>query len=418
MKTLANLTMFALLLLAFLNSCVEQNTVNSDPARLNFTVLSLENEPLNEFPPGTSLTINLESGDGANFIALANQEFVRSANGFTTSALNVPDGTYKITDVILLNENDEIIYAIPKINTTLASKTTAALPVLLTESLSTGSGLSLIDVQNRIPMDFGYESFKNPNHVLKLTVTVKGSQKAVSATAYLMSGLDTLQTYAIKAGQTQVSIPVSNSPDYRLLIAKEGYANYSIDLTSGATKDIYKKPLKVILQPAFSMLAYVDSDIPDNFSFSLGVLEGSSLSINWGDGSPAEMFSGGEVYHYYPPVGNFPVVVTGDLDKINSFYSFYGQGMVDAIDFRHLTSMVDIAFGLTRSPAVIDLSYNSKLYFLNMTGLENTQRIILPENHVIQYVAIDGPNMMTTETVDAFIENLYNNSVRNNIRDG
>lgn len=173
----------------------------------------------------------------------------------------------------------------------------------------------------------------------------------------------------------------------------------------------------------FTLVAYVDaSSNPDHtFEFSTTGTSGT-IRIDWGDGnsngytlapSPIAVHT-----HTYTTSGNFLVLVTGDLERITSFYSFYGNGMIDAINIKHLYNLEEIRLGMTRGPALIDLSYNKKLKTVVMPNIQQLDSLILPTEHFINYIDISGPSNLSAASVDDVIDKVYQVAVQQNIING
>lgn len=255
---------------------------------------------------------------------------------------------------------------------------------------------------------------------LSLIVTEKGSPKPVAASAYLVSGGDTLNHYTLKPSVNKIALPVNLNEAHKLIINKESYEPYTLNLSAIGSET--RKPIRIILEPAFFILSYTnDFSFNNSFEFYMGARDDGVVTVNWGDGvvevtemqMPRQRF-----FHHYPGPGNYPITISGDLDNIKVFHAGFGNGAIDKIEFKHLNNIEEISFGLSRSPAVLDFTRNTLLEMVILTGLDNLEKVILPPSHNISQVALDGPNRMTTVAVDAVVDNLYRNTTRKNIRGG
>jgi len=333
----------------------------------------------------------------------------------------LPFGNYSITDFMIVNENDEIIYAVPKSSGSLASDviqslnrdfsySPTALPVI--------TDLRLLDVRNHKAEEFGYASFKRPGQGLNIMVNEKGSSKPTTGKASVVNGNTTIATYNLGAKMNHITIPPGITGDHKLVISKDGFAGPSFTISELLEEK--SKILKAELEPALTMLAYSESWF--EYSFDVTGPAGSFITVAWGDGTTEtrEFHPEYSTYfaHSYPADGNYNVTVTGDLDKITSFYSFYGNGPMDEVNFQHLTAMEDLRFGLSRSPTVLDLTHNTKLTSLTIGGLSNVETIILPESHRINSIWIGENTKMSTAALDAVVNNLYQNTVKHDTRNG
>jgi hypothetical protein len=323
---------------------------------------------------------------------------------------------------MIVNENDEMIYAVPKSSGALANDVTQPLNLEFNYSSSAAAAipdLRLLDVRNHKAEDFGYSSFKKPGYGINIIVNVEGSSQATSGQASIMNGNTTIGIFDLAAKKNHITIPSGLTGDHKLIVSKDGFAPETFMLTD--LVQMKNKILKVELEPALTILAYVGFESVSMFSFDLAGPQGTSVTIDWGDGTsevhemdPERSFP----IHTYAADGNYPVTVTGDIDKITFFYSAYGQGMMDKVDFQHLTDLEEIRFALSRSPAVLDLSHNTKLKFALLAGLDNLENLYLPESHHIMDLSLAGPNLLSTEAVDAVIDNMYRNIVNNDLRNG
>jgi hypothetical protein len=257
---------------------------------------------------------------------------------------------------------------------------------------------------------------------LSIIVTAKGSPKPVAASAYLLSGADTLNQYTLKAAVNKISLPINLNESHKLVIVRESYEPQTLNLIGIDNQKA--KPLRIIMEPAFTILSYTDYfSFNNSFEFYLSGGSNGIVTVNWGDGvanvrelQPA--WVGPPFFHLYPGPGNYPITITGDLDNITLFQAGFGNGAIDKIDFTHLSEVNEVSFGLSRSPAVLDFRRNFKLETLILVGLNNLEQVILPRSHNISLISLDGENRMTTPAVDSVIDNLYRNTIRKNIRNG
>lgn len=405
----------ALSLMFISQSCNEDIETNPQPVRIGFTISS--DDEIQDLPEGSHLVMTIESQVGEPVMELTEVEFYSDGNRFVTEPLTLPSGHYRITDFMLVDKNDEMLFAIPK-KTGVLEKNISH-PLDLNFSISPGhnpfmTDLQLLGVNKFKPEDFGYLSFKILRRLLMVIVTTEGSNKPTTAKAFVINGNDTIAQYNLRARMNIIAVPPGVTPTHKFVISKDGYAPETFALLDLLRKQY--RPVRAILKPAFTMLAYIDFSSSSTFEFQLGTADGASLFINWGDGSPTEAL--GSTLHDYPANGNYPITITGDIDKITFFYSFYGQGMIDAINVQHLSALETIRFGLTRSPRVLDLTRNTKLNLVLLPELEDLEHLYLPAQHSINYIMLHGRNQMTTAAVDAVINNIYQNTTRKNIMNG
>ena len=162
----------------------------------------------------------------------------------------------------------------------------------------------------------------------------------------------------------------------------------------------------------------------DEYMFALGTTSPSArISISWGDGivTPFTITSSyQDVEHTYTHGGyyfDYTMRITGDINKITFFSSYYGSAQFTTIDFKALTNLEEISIGLTPAPSVIDLSHNHKLVKISLIDLEDVESLILPRTHNISWIDLFGLDF-TTEDIDGVIDNIYKNTVTKKITNG
>jgi len=398
----------------------EEIEPDSHQQKLNigFSALSAAKETLTNLPPESKLVMSIQAQNGEAVMEYAEMEFQFRDNHFVTRQLDLPAGNYTITDFMVLNASDEIIFAAPKAPGTLSNSVPTPLNYNFTlrdSDMSVDIDLRLLDVRNHTAADFGYSSFKIPK-VLSLEVTVEGQSKPTTATAILKNGDLIIRQYNLQAKMNLIFLPGDVTGNYTLTIVKFGYASVQFTL-SDILRSYHHTPLKVSLAPAFSILALTNG--AGSFQFGLAGPEGDSVTIDWGDGAVETLALSPliETDHPYATSPNL-ITVTGDIGKITSFYSFYGNGPIEQINFEHLTDLKEIRFGLTSSPKILDLRNNAKLEFALLLNLENLEALYLPPSHNITSLGLSGPNHLSPAAVDAVINNMYKNIVSNNIMNG
>lgn len=433
MKQVSIVISFLLFLFLFQN-CTEEETVNAPKEKIQFTVglstLESTGGKLQsvELPTGASLLISIKSNSGEQIYTLYKVELLRVGGNVVTVPLELNPGSYLLTDFMLVNEENELLFAAPRRGSPLGSLVTRPLDVnfYVARNALTNIEMEVIDVSQSAPEEFGYASFL-VNAVYPMQISVfrpyNKSFQLTNAMGYIVQGGDTLQT--INLGARLNLIPFKQDPDdaYKLIIYKAGYATYSIDFTyNSLIAELAGLPLKVILSPEFSILAYIDTDISHYFKMYLrGISEASpSIHVDWGDGANDnyELNEYVMLEHGYATGGKYFVSITGDLDKITYLDSFYGYAMMDEINTEHLTELIEVSIGLTRSPRIVDLSNNSKLGTVFMPNAANTEIIDLAANNKVSYIDIRGANAFTTSSLEAFVDDVYYSVVAANRREG
>jgi hypothetical protein len=407
--------------LMILGACTEDDSaIEPQNFQINFDII--RNDPRSETDAaGNSVIMQVETTAGVTVLDQQRVDITPEGAGFLTAPLRLPPGNYRITEFTVIGDHDQPLYALPKKSSPLADQVSnpADIPFTIIPARSPAIMLEVIDVSKNIPEDYGYGR-RSAAPQLSLMVYTEGDPKPTTAEAYVMQAGDTIHHYMLNATANHLPVSGDHTLPYKVIVVKQSFGPYTIDFTySDLIQKNGQKPFKVMLAPAFTMLAFIDFDVSDLFHFMLAGTDGT-ITINWGDGV-SEVYALApdhlELDHTYATPGNHMISITGDLSSIGFFYSAYGQGMIDSVDFSRLTNLRELRFLLSRSPAVLDLSHNSKLEFAMLAGLHDLRTLILGENQ-LRWLMLHGPNQMMTTSLDAVIGSLYHNAVAGNITNG
>ncbi|HYC86166.1 MAG TPA: hypothetical protein VEB86_13130, partial [Chryseosolibacter sp.] len=167
---------------------------------------------------------------------------------------------------------------------------------------------------------------------------------------------------------------------------------------------------------AFTISAIVtDENEPYNqFLIYMAGTRGS-ITVHWGDGTSTNYPLGGtqfEVAKLYAAPGRYEITVTGDIRNITFFQSSYGQGVFDNINFRPLTGLEGLRMSSLPGPEILDVSRARNLQDLTPTDIKNLREIRLPHQHELWAVSISGDTSLTSATVNALINSVYQNAVK------
>jgi len=171
---------------------------------------------------------------------------------------------------------------------------------------------------------------------------------------------------------------------------------------------------RVVTQPAFTIKPAVL-----NYTMTLNG-QSAALSIDWGDSSVEPLMLEGYtiVTHGYATPGDYEIKVTGDIDRIVYFSTYYDDGAVTGVDVSGLTALTEMAMGFMDGPSVIDLSKNTQLVTINMPRVTQLKQVILAPQPVIRYLEVGGPNQMTTADIDALIDQVHTGATAHSTQDG
>jgi hypothetical protein len=417
MKHIAKMFYLALLCLVMQN-CAEKDDTAPTKEKVQFSL------DLKTIPEGSTLRLSIQKSTGESVLNLQEIELLQEGNTVTTALIDLPRGNYKVTDFHVVKEN-QISFATPKKGSPMAVQVSN--PVDFDFSVQQGSiskiAMEVVNVANALPENFGYVTFDlNVIHPFKLIVSVpyQGGLKITNAKAFILQGADTVQKFNISPKVNILPFKEEPNQTCTLVIVKEGYARYSQDfIYDDLMTTLAGAPLKITLTEAFTFLAYAKPE-DGPFSVALGGPTGKSFSIDWGDGSVENygLNSYLTIEHNYPSNGNYPVSITGDINVIRFFYSYYGQGAIDEINLEHLTKLEDLTFGWTRSPKILDLTHNPNITFLNLSYLSDVKTINLPVKNKIRTIWVGGPSRLTAASLNDIISKVHKTATLANRHDG
>jgi hypothetical protein len=374
----------------------------------------------------TALLLSLENSTGEPVFTFKKIDLLQVGSAMMTEPIALPPGAYTITDFLLIDDDDVVLYATPKVGSPLASAVTNPLPYSFTVSVDDVSmvAMEVVDVSQNTPEDFGYATFTiNVVNTLKVAVFVStnGVLSLTTADAILYRGDEVVGNFAMEP-KTNI-LAFAGDPDafYRLVVAKEGYPNYVKDFVySELIASLDGDPLKIVLNQ-FTILAFVDEE--GDFFCSVTGPEGESIDVDWGDGTQENVPLATDgpfapLAHTYATPGQHLITVSGAIELITGFHSAYGAGSMDAIDLRPLPSLISLTIVLTRGPETLDLTQNPELTFVHLEGVPELKHVLLPASNKISYLNIDGPNQISTTDVDAIIEKIHSAATLLNTQDG
>jgi hypothetical protein len=404
----SGVTVICMLLLV--QSCTENNpvTVQKSSTKIAFTLDEIA-------APSTiashDLFISIEDLNGQLVLSNHKLSFRDRDESFLTEDLNLPFGTYVITDLRLENEQ-EIIFEVPGKDAMPRTSSDSSLPFRFT-----------ISGENATPLSFQFKQAK-VKHKFDLAAWIEGSGglQYTSATAYLKDGDSVLATYYLAAQMNTLGFNFDSQTAYTLLVSKEGYEDFT---QSFIYKDIKHDPVNVTLTPVSNLVTMKGTAQFNGtdyvFQFPMWAKPGAAIS--------AEYNSQGKITAYYDelnPVYSFSllhtdpqeynVTITGDLDMVTECHQDYG-GLISEINLSGFTNIEQISLAFHPLTS-IDFSANKNLHFLYFYGMPSLTDFTLPEDHFINDFNISGNTGLSAAKVDEAISNIYANAITKNIDNG
>ena len=251
-----------------------------------------------------------------------------------------------------------------------------------------------------------------------------GLQSLADAEASVYKDGVRLYNYALESGANQLSFEGDPNAVYTVIVKSEGYVPAARQVTYADMVRSGEKTLNVRLQSVSTNRVFSIMPTGD-FAFTLAMKESGTLTVDWGDGTVETIsFSATELdphtfrmmAHDYA-TNPYPIVITGDLDKIveyhNDYYTYFS--ILEDINTRHLPALTNLFFS-DCTLKKLDLSKNTQLRFI---GIGNSiDHLKLPKEHYIHHAAVGHLMQAKTNGTDALIANIYENAVARAITDG
>jgi len=265
MKKLSLLTLVALLMLVF--SCDKDkndDAINSDEVGKVVFNLSLANDVQNESKlksaPGFDqartvvLSIEKENGDATDY-ASTKVDMNNMTDDFFSQ--NLPLGEYKLTECLILDIEDNAIYAIPVAGSSQAQNVGNPLSIgfSVNQGQQTNVPLEIVSTYRSTPADFGLTRFSwTPIITFPLIINViEKGQAGNFLTASLTVSKDTYsKTEELSANMVNYLTIKDGFDDYTLTITKPGFITYTTKMSRDDLRRYEANPLSIELEREFT----------------------------------------------------------------------------------------------------------------------------------------------------------------------
>jgi hypothetical protein len=421
-------------LLAFmLQTCMLTEPNDSAPGKVRFTFELKSANSANEhmtlpvLPEGISLLATIQTSDGEPMLELEKLNFYKENDHYVTQSLEFIPGDYVLTDLLLVDEMSDALFAIPQKGSALDGQVKQALDFSFTvpENAETTLRGELIHTLRWQASDFGYSSF-NVQQCKKQTLKViaglseNGEFTPTTATAFIWKGNDTLKTISLSPGVNEITFQAAPGNTYTLVVIKDGFARFVKKFTFAALQiQRTKPPIVATLVPALTFIATPGpgESMGTQFDNTVWVeIDGfqGNISIDWGDGTVVDYLVSDypEKRHNYADRGRYYISVTGDLHRI-TFFTTQNQGILRHINLMHLPNLMSAWFYFTQGLKEVDFSYNHNLNEIRFFR-SNVEHINIPNDAPFYNVELNQSIYITVESLDALIDDLYYQAVSTN----
>jgi hypothetical protein len=235
MKSIKYLILSILSIVAILiNSCSEDAEIKNEKVQFSLELSSADVNDggrissASEIPLGAALRVSVENNSGSSIFTMKDVELMHVGGSVITTPLELPAGTYRLTDFLIVSKDNEVLFATPKRGSALEKYVINPLNVNFT--VSTGQirniPMEVMDVTQSAPEAFGYVSFNiNVVHPLQIAVftTTQSGVQLTNATLTIEKDEPILQTTNLLAQVNKVGFKLDPEENYKLVVTKPGY---------------------------------------------------------------------------------------------------------------------------------------------------------------------------------------------------
>ena len=331
----------------------------------------------------------LLSIDGPSQLSMKKVRIYPFEGSYLSEAITLMEGDYQLTDFIVLDETEEVIYAAPKQGSDLEGLVSVPLPMDFSVLPGEATKLTpeVIRTLNNEASQFGYTTF-GLEVVETLMLTVFGGDQFLETELQVWDGDTFVTTLALEPNTNRVALPKGQEV-YTLVIEEHGFARYEGTITRTGLKEFETQPLVISLAPALTFRLDQEEATPSFNYLDINVSDAAMLYIDYAGSWPNDtlIFEGpGEISRDLVIAYAEPFVsITGDLDKIESFKNNTGLN-ITSINFDNVPNLkrvdlvpheMDILSFKNGSPIQSLSLFGGTLDSLNITGLDNLVNLSL-----------------------------------------
>lgn len=384
-------------------SCTEQENLTPEDAEILFRIDGVSRELS---PDDVTILLTLETNEGED--VTDHELTLRLIDGaYISDHVDLEPGDYIITELMVVNENADVLYATPLKNSKLGHGIERALPYKFSWNRNTSLNIALpvMNVEKRKPNMFGYRSFKVKANPFKVEVLIPGANgpKRTSAQAIVLNGMDTLKRFRLYPKMNNLVFKGDPSQTYTLTIVKNNYSRYSEEVRF---KDLKHNPVQAELDPALTLVVMPTGD-DHYYGMEFDAWGYFDFNVNWGDGT-TEIWSSGittELNHHYENAGKYFITISGSaVDSIIWVGNYYNR--VKHISMDHLINLFDFRMENAEGPKNIKLpnSRNLSDVRINRSG---TETIKIPDNGSIYLIELVGNVSLRPESFNEIIRDVH-----------
>jgi hypothetical protein len=421
MKKTSWLFYFGLLTLAALIwSCHDEEQSLAKPGNVRFKINARAVSDAGHgrigatLPAGASLYVTIADAGGNDVYILKQVSLLELGGEYISEPLLLPPGNYTLTEFLVSDADDRIVYATPKEGSPLAPYVNDPLPAafVVNNDAITGLDIKVLAIQDHSAEEFGYVTFRVellPFPYFKLAVFVHDSTNALAFSpvrAYVLDGADTVYKQSLPVGIQDIAFHGDLSHTYTLVLTQPSYRRYTQTFVLGElVSALSGTALSITLTPAFTFIAAFPGSVENPYWFYLNE-DVQNLTIDWGDGvvEPVAPQPGGYLEHAFADEGPLHFVsVYGDLNSITATEFYYSSANTTEISVVHLPALRVFASALATGPRYMDFTHNPLI-----------EEIVLEYSYVRSFDLPEGARLRHFDVLfnDSFSENSFNAAIQ------
>jgi hypothetical protein len=237
-------------------SCQDDPSISeagSGKVQLSFSEALVEGGRLQQ--GSLSILLSIKNADGLAVYEKKQLNLFKFGEEYLSEPIALSTGNFQLTEFIVLNEDNEAIYATPLAGSKLAYLVENSLPFDFTiaKDVTVKVVPDVIDCTNHSPADFGYNTFSfNVVKTFPFLVGVlaydPNTKNFELTSAHLLVTMDddTLFTQALEAKTNEVKV-TDKADLYKVTVTKENYIPFVKSFTAAELKGYWQSPLVVTL---------------------------------------------------------------------------------------------------------------------------------------------------------------------------
>ena len=233
-----------------------------------------------------SLLVSIEDSAGGVVCDRKNILLFKMGEGFISEPVALEVGEYRLTEFLVLDDQEQVIFATPIEGSEKAYLVDDPLPIEFSVSKDVVTTVTpeVLDTEEAVPADFGYGGFsfevvETFVFLVSVFVETQTGMELTEVQLTVTSGVEVLYDGSLGAETNAIEVR-DGYETYDVLVEKEGYESYAQSFTDVELKGYFDSPLIVVL---------VESGVSNTITFGgsiPGIAEGYHIFTFDADGVP------------------------------------------------------------------------------------------------------------------------------------